>query len=101
AREVREQSRANGLRAAARVKVIPKPTVPPATAADRARVLATVNDKQITMGDIENSLRPLIFNVQEEVYALRKQDVELKVNDTLLAQEAQKKSITTRALLDA
>ena len=92
---------AERLRASAQVKVIAKPTAPPATAADRARVLATVNDKQITMGDIENSLRPLIFNVQEEVYALRKQDVELKVNDTLLAQEAQKKSITTRALLDA
>jgi protein-disulfide isomerase len=53
------------------------------------------------MGDIENSLRPLIFNVQEQVYALRKQDIDLKVNDTLLSQEAQKKGITTRALLDA
>ena len=63
-------------------------------------MLAVVNDKQITMGDIENSLRPLIFNVQEQVYALRKQDLELKINDTLLAQEAQKKGVTTRALLD-
>jgi hypothetical protein len=43
----------------------------------------------------------VIFNVQEQVYALRKQDLELKVNDTLLAQEAQKKGVTTRALLDA
>jgi protein-disulfide isomerase len=95
------QKLAERLRAAAQVKVIAKPTAPPATAADRARVLATVNDKQITMGDIENSLRPLIFNVQEQVYALRKQDIDLKVNDTLLSQEAQKKGITTRALLDA
>jgi len=95
------QKLAERLRASAQVKVIAKPTAPPATAADRARVLATVNDKQITMGDIENSLRPLIFNVQEQVYALRKQDVELKVNDILLSQEAQKKGITTRALLDA
>jgi protein-disulfide isomerase len=63
-------------------------------------VLATVNDKQITMGNIEDSLRPLIFNVQEQVYALRKQDLELKINDTLLTQEAQKKGITTRALLE-
>jgi protein-disulfide isomerase len=52
------------------------------------------------MGDLENSLRPLIFNIQEEVYALRKQDVELKINDTLLTQEAQKRGVTTRALLD-
>ena len=93
------QKLAEQLRAAAQVKLLAKPSVP-ATPADRARVLAVVNDKQITMGDIENSLRPLIFNVQEQVYALRKQDLELKINDTLLAQEAQKKGITTRALLD-
>ena len=91
---------AERLRAAAQVKVLAKPSAPATTAADRAKVLATVNDKQITMGDIENSLRPLIFNVQEQVYALRKQDLELKINDALLAQEAQKKGVTTRALLD-
>ena len=92
---------AERLRAAAQVKVIAKPTAPPATSADRAKVLATVNDKQITAGNIEDSLRPLIFSVQEQVYALRKQDLELKINDTLLAHEAQKKSVTTRALLDS
>jgi len=91
---------AERLRATAQVKVLAKPTEPPATDADRARVMAIVNDKQITMGDIETSLRPLIFNVQQEVYALRKQDLDLKMNDTLLSQEAQKKGITTRALLD-
>ncbi len=91
---------AERLRAAAQVKVLGKPAAP-ASNSDRARVLATVNDKQITMGDIENSLRPLIFSVQEQVYALRKQDLELKINDTLLSQEAQKKGITTRALLEA
>jgi protein-disulfide isomerase len=88
------------LRAAAQVKVIAKPTAPPASEADRARVLAVVNNKNITMGDIENSLRPLIFNVQEQVYSLRKQDLELKINDTLLTQEAQNKGVTTRALLE-
>jgi protein-disulfide isomerase len=95
------QKLAERLRAAAQVKILAKPSTPAATAADRARVLAIVNDKQITMGDIENSLRPLIFNVQEQVYALRKQDLELKINDTLLTQEAQKKGVTTRALLDS
>ena len=94
------QKLAERLRAAAQVKVIAKPTAPPASEADGARVLAVVNDKNITMGDIEKSLRPLIFNVQEQVYALRKQDLELKINDTLLSQEAQKKAVTTRALLD-
>jgi protein-disulfide isomerase len=95
------QKLAERLRSAAQVKILAKPSAAPATNADRARVLAVVNDKQITAGDIEDSLRPLIFNVQEQVYALRKQDLELKINDTLLAQEAQKKGLTTRALLDA
>lgn len=92
---------AQRLRAAAQVKVVAKPSTPPATSADRAKVLAIVDTKQITAGDVEDSLRPLIFSVQQEVYALRKQDLELKVNDTLLSQEAQKKGITTRALLEA
>ena len=100
----REQELAQKLsdrfRTTAQVKVIAKPTAPPASPADRARVLAEVNGKQITMGDIENSLQPLIFNVQEQVYALRKQDLDVKVNDTLLSQEAQKRQVTTRALLD-
>jgi protein-disulfide isomerase len=91
------QKLAERLRAAAQVKILGKPS---ANATDRARVLAIVNDKQITGADIENSLGPLIFNVQEEVYALRKKDLDLKVNDTLLTQEAQKKGVTTRALLD-
>src|SRR5687767_823335 len=89
------------LRSSAQLKIIAKPTAPAATDADRARVLAVLNDRSITMGDIENNLRPLIASVQEQVYALRKQDLELKINDTLLSQEAQKKGVTTRALLDA
>ena len=99
--EEQAQKLAERLRATAQVKVLAKPSAPPSSNADRPRVLAVVNNKQITMGDIENSLRPLIFNIQEQVYALRKQDLELKINDTLLAQQAQKRGITTRALLDA
>src|ERR1044072_4814425 len=52
------QKLAERLRAAAQVKIIAKPAAPPATSADRARVLAVVNDKQNTTGDIETSLRP-------------------------------------------
>ena len=91
---------AERLRTAAQVKVIAKPSAPPASDADRAQVLATVNGKQITAGDIETSLQPTIFSVQEEVYALRKQDLDLKINDILLTAEAQKKKITSRALLE-
>lgn len=95
------QKFAGQLRSTAQLKVLSRPSAPPASNADRARVLAIVNDKRITMGDIENSLRPLIASVQDQVYAVRKQDLELKINDMLLAQEAQKKGVTTRALLEA
>ena len=92
---------ADRLRAAAQVKIMGQSLVPPQTQAERARVLATVNGVPITSGDIEVSLRQLIFNVQEQVYNLRKREVDLRINDTLLEQEAQKRKITTNALLEA
>ncbi|HEX8281825.1 MAG TPA: thioredoxin domain-containing protein [Pyrinomonadaceae bacterium] len=91
----------DSLRAGAQVKRLAAEATPPATDADRARVLATVNGKNITSGDVENALLPLVFSVQEQVYKLRSQDVELKVNDLLLGQEAQKRGVTARAILDA
>jgi protein-disulfide isomerase len=88
------------LRAAAQLKVLNPNVTPPATAADRARVFATVNGRNITSADIEDALRPLVASVQEQVYNLRRQSVDLKINDLLLEQEAQKKGVTARALLE-
>jgi protein-disulfide isomerase len=103
-REMRQRELAakfsDTLRAAAQVKKNVAEATPPATDAERARVLATVNGRQITSADIEDNLRPLIFSVQEEVYKLRRQAVELKVNDLLLNQEAQRRKLTTSALLE-
>lgn len=92
---------ADTLRAANEVKVLVTEVTPPAGKADRARVLATIKGEAITSGDVEDSLLPLIFDVQEQVYKLRKDQVELTINDTLLTQEAQKRKVTTNALLDA
>ena len=89
---------ADRLRAAAVVK-ISNAVTPGLTAAARARVFATVNGKNITSGDIEDSLKPLIFNVQDSAYGYRKQDIELRINDVLLEQEAKKRAITTTSLL--
>lgn len=88
------------LRASADVKVLVQEATPPANASDRARLFATVNGQRISSGDVEDSLRVLVYGVQEEVYRLRQRDLELKINDILLAQEAQKRQVTTRALLD-
>lgn len=92
---------ADGLRKSIETKVeIPEAT-PPRTEAERAQVLAIVNGSRITSGDIEDSLKPMLFDVQERVYKLRKDELDLSVNDTLLVQESQKRKITTNALLDA
>ncbi|MDT5268641.1 MAG: hypothetical protein QOH49_827 [Acidobacteriota bacterium] len=104
-REQRQEERAgqyaSTLRAGAQVKKAVEAATPPATPADRARVFATVNGKNITSADIEDSLVPLVASVQEQVYLLRKGDVDMKINDILLNQEAQKRSVTARAVLDA
>ena len=95
-RRVEAKKFADGLRAAGKTVV----NAPPATPQENA-VLAVVNGENITSGDVEDSLKALIFDVQEQVYTLRKNELELTINDTLLTQEAQKRKITTNALLDA
>src|SRR6185503_17770202 len=86
---------ADSLRAANEVKVLVTQVTPATTPADRARVLATIKGEKITSGDVEDSLLPLIFDVQQQVYKLRKDELELSINDALLVQEAQKRQITT------
>lgn len=92
---------ADSLRAASEVKVLATGVTVPATATERARVLATIKGEAITAGDVEDALLPLIFDVQQQVYKLRSDELELSINDTLLNQEAQKRKVTTEALLEA
>jgi protein-disulfide isomerase len=92
---------ADRLRAGAEVKVLVAEATPPATAADRARVFATVNGRQITSAMIEDSLRPLAYSAQKSIYGLRRQQLDLQINDLLLTQEAQKRGVTANALLDS
>ena len=92
---------ADSLRAAGNVVIKTTQAAPPRNESERALILATVNGENITSGDVEDSLKPLIFEVQEQVYNLRKNELDLTINDTLLAQEAQKRKVTTNALLDS
>ncbi|HLG18010.1 MAG TPA: thioredoxin domain-containing protein [Blastocatellia bacterium] len=89
------------LRSGAEVKVLVEKVTPPEQETDRARLFATVNGARISSGDIEESLAPLIFSVEEQVFELRKKQLDLKINDILLEQEAQKRKITPTALLEA
>src|SRR5256714_4448357 len=89
------------LRAASTVKVVAAEVTPPANAAERARVLATINGRDITSGDVEDVLIPLVSQTQQQVYLMRKNDVDQKINDILLSQEAQKRGVTARALMES
>jgi hypothetical protein len=91
----------DGLRAAGNVVVKISQAAPPRNESERAQVLAIVDGVNITSGDVEDSLKVLISEVQEKVYNLRKNELDLLINDTLLAQEAQRRKITTNGLLDA
>ena len=90
----------NSLRVGARVEVSEQPVTPPQTEADLDRVYATLNGVNITSRDIEESLLPLISRVQKQVYALRKQEVDLRINDLLLEQEAKRLGTTPQDLIN-
>lgn len=90
----------NSLRAGAQITISEQPVTPPTTEADLERVFATVNGVNITSRHIEESLLPLIFRVQQQVYALRKQDVDIRINDMLLEQEAKRLGTTPQTLID-
>lgn len=92
---------ADKLRATAEVKVLEEKVTAPVKQEDRARAFALLNGVKITSGDIEDALQPLIYDVQRKLYELRKGELELKINDILLEQEAQKKKTTTQALVEA
>jgi len=88
---------AEQLRTTAQVKILAQAT-PPEKEADRARVLATLNGESITSGDVEEALAPYIFTVQDQIYELRKQALDARINDILLDQEAKKRNTTSQDL---
>lgn len=97
---VRSYMYANALRAVAQVTVSKSPVTPPANEADLARVFANVNGVNITSKDIEESLLPLISTVQQQVYQIRKRDLDIRINDLLLDQEAKRLGMTPEALIN-
>lgn len=91
---------ANALRAGAQIQVSDLRITAPTNEAELARVFATVNGVEITSRDIENGLRNLTYLVQQQVYNIRKQDLDLKINDLLLEQEAKRLGTTPKTLLN-
>jgi len=97
---VRAYQYLNSLRASAKITLSDTQVTPPANEADLSRVFATVNGVNITSEDIEKELLSLIFMVQLEVYKIRKRDLDIRINDLLLEQEAKRLGTTPKALVD-
>ena len=91
---------ANALRTSAQITESNLRVTPPLNEADLSRVFANVNGVNITSKDIEESLLPMIFMVQQRVYELRKRDLDIRINDLLLEQEAKRLGMTPKALID-
>jgi hypothetical protein len=87
------------LRGTAVISILAENVTPPASEQELNRVFAKVNGQNITSRDIEQSLAPLIYRVQEQVYAARKEDLDLKINDMLLEQEAKRQNTTPDTIL--
>jgi hypothetical protein len=87
------------LRNTAVITVLVQDVTPPVNEQQLDRVFAKVNDHNITSRDIEASLAPLIFKVQQRVYETRKADLDLKINDMLLEDEAKRQNTTPQAIL--
>jgi hypothetical protein len=87
------------LRGAAVISVLTQDITPPANQQELDRVFAKVNSHNITSRDIEQSLAPLIYRVQQEVYEARKLDLDVKINDMLLDDEAKRQNTTPEAIL--
>jgi hypothetical protein len=87
------------LRNTAIIQVLVQEVTPPANVQEMDRVFATVNGRPITSRNIEENLAPLIYRVQQHVYELRKADLDLKINDMLLEEEAKRENTTAEAIL--
>jgi protein-disulfide isomerase len=98
-RQELEKKFTDSLRSGSQVKQNVAAATPPVTPADRARVFATVNGVSITSAMIEDAIKPFIYDVKWQVYKLREEQLQRRINDTLLTQTAQKRQVAPESLL--
>jgi protein-disulfide isomerase len=62
--------------------------------------LAEINGEAITAKDVENSLGAKLSRLEEQIYALKRAEVDAIIAQRLLAQEAARRGVTVAALMD-
>jgi protein-disulfide isomerase len=75
-------------------KVLAAETKPPET-------LAEVNGEAITSADVERGLGTKLSTLEEQIYTLRRDELESLIAQRLLAQEAARRGVSVSALVDA
>lgn len=63
--------------------------------------LAEVDGEAITAEEVEKAIAAQLSKLEEQIYDLKRQQVEALIAERLLAREAAKRGITAQALLDA
>jgi protein-disulfide isomerase len=66
-----------------------------------AQPLAEVNGDAITAKDLEQAVGAKLARLEEQIYELKRRELEILIADRLFAQEAAKRGISVSALLDA
>jgi protein-disulfide isomerase len=72
-----------------------------AQAASTSPPLAEVDGAPITAEEVEKAIAPALAKLQEQMYEMRRQQLEALIQDRLLAKEAAKRGIAVSALVDA
>jgi len=76
--------------------------VSPAQAGNEIGVpLAEVNGQTVTVEDLDHALGVKLTELQEQLYALKRAELDALIAQRLLAQEAAKRGVSVAALLDA
>ena len=64
-------------------------------------LLATVNGHKITAGDLDERLKPFIYQLRSQIFEAEMSAVNAKINDMLLADEAKKKNLSAEDMMRA
>jgi protein-disulfide isomerase len=92
---------AEGLRSSIPVQVLDAAPTAPSDPSERSRVVATVGDIKITLGDVEASVRSPLYQARKQVYDIQRVALDFLVDSALIEQEAKRRNMTPEALAAA
>jgi protein-disulfide isomerase len=72
----------------------------PSLPAEASEALADVDGVVISNEEVENALGAPLVKLQEQIYAMKRQQLDALIDERLLAQEAVKRGVSTATLLD-